>query len=82
MNQRTLKPLKPCPFCGGEAMFVLTEKDSSLFGIGFKFEICCQKGGARLPKQYKMELRLHRNGDVKFTRDDREVAVSEWNMRS
>lgn len=26
MNQKTLKPLKPCPFCGGEAMFLLAEK--------------------------------------------------------
>lgn len=40
MNRKTLKPLKPCPFCGSKARFVAATHNSSRDGVGFDFEIC------------------------------------------
>lgn len=80
MNRKTLKPLKPCPFCGSKARFIAATHNSSHDGVGFDFEICCTECDMQLPERYKIEFYLDRDGDIEFMRDDRELAVSEWNL--
>lgn len=81
MNRKTLKPLKPCPFCGSKARFIAATHHSSHYGVGFDFEICCTGCNMKLPKRYKIEFCFNSNGDIEFMRDDRELAVSDWNLR-
>lgn len=81
MNEKTLKSLNPCPFCGGEARFIAATHNSSHDGVGFDFEICCTECDMQLPGRYKIELCLGKDGEIKFTRDDRELASSKWNLR-
>ena len=54
MNSTSLKPSKPCPFCGSEAIFVWGEKDASYKTIRTFFEFCCKKGGANIHNKYKI----------------------------
>ena len=42
--------LKPCPFCGGNAMFLTITNKSSHSAVGVMFKIKCMKCGTELPK--------------------------------
>lgn len=35
----------------------------------------------QLPERYKIEFYLDQDGNIEFMRDDRELAVSDWNLR-
>lgn len=45
--------LKPCPFCGGKAMFLTITNMSSHSAVGVMFKIKCMKCGTELPKSYE-----------------------------
>lgn len=83
MNLTSLKPLKPCPFCGSEAVFIWAGKDSSheYEKIGADFEIWCKNSGAKIQKKYEIEILLKSDGTIEFLKDERDSAVSDWNMR-
>lgn len=49
------KELKPCPFCGGKAMFFTIVNKSSHSDVGVMFKIKCMKCGTELPKSYECE---------------------------
>ena len=74
--------LKPCPFCGGKAIFHVTTNKMSHYGVGFEFNIICTRCGTRSPKCYEMEISLDNNGEVKTGSDNREKAVKDWNRRA
>ena len=46
--------LKPCPFCGGNAMFLTITNKSSHSAVGVMFKIKCMKCGTELPKSYEI----------------------------
>ena len=50
------KELKPCPFCGGKAMFFTIVNKSSHSDVGVMFKIKCMKCGTELPKSYECEM--------------------------
>lgn len=81
MNSTSLKPSKPCPFCGSEAIFVWGEKDASYKTISTDFEICCKKCGAKIQKKYKIDILLKSDGTMDFLKDERDLAVSDFNVR-
>lgn len=73
--------LKPCPFCGGKAVFQTKSNSSSNRGVGVEFEIECEECGVKLPKRYKVEFSLTETGGINPGHDDRKRAVEEWNQR-
>ncbi len=81
MNSTSLKPLNPCPFCGSEARFIAATHNSSHYGVGFDFEICCTECDMQLLKRYKIEFCLKNDGTIEFLKDERDLAVSDWNVR-
>lgn len=73
--------LKPCPFCGGKAVFRVRSNKSSHYSAGFDFEVKCVNCGAKLPKLYTAEFSLTDNGELKFLKDERVTAIEDWNGR-
>ena len=73
--------LKPCPFCGGKPQLCTLSNSSSHFGVGFEFEIACTSCKIKLPNRFEILLHLEENGELKITKDDREIAVAAWNRR-
>ena len=74
--------LKPCPFCGGEAVFIPKSNDSSNSGFGCDFKIECQGCGASIRERYKVEFRLAGGGFLNSYLDERKRAASVWNRRA
>lgn len=74
--------LKPCPFCGGEAIVELKSIGS---GPGNSFSqdhvVKCKKCGATTGKQY--HTRFYReDGEFKVVEDGYAEAVNDWNHRT
>lgn len=74
--------LKPCPFCGREAVFVIKSHSSSHRDVGFNFFIQCSKCYTRLPQEYSLTLRLDEDGNISTTSDGRKDAEEAWNRRA
>lgn len=77
-----MEELKPCPFCGGKAVFDTVSNLSSHYEVGFEFEIECKNCGAKLPKRYKVKFSLTDSGGINPLYDDRDRAAEEWNKRA
>lgn len=73
--------LRKCPFCGGEAKFVVISKSDSLCDIGYCFTIQCSKCYIKLPREYRVDFKLSDRGSVTTTLDERKIAVNAWNRR-
>lgn len=73
--------LKPCPFCGGQAIFKTISNMADHSNIGFDFGIKCRDCGMTFPKIYVMRLDLDSDGTVVMIDDEREIAVKQWNDR-
>lgn len=74
--------LKPCPFCGGEAKFLV--KVSTERGIirGWNFGIYCSKCDITTPKtNYILEIQLDEMGEIITVIDERPLAIEAWNRR-
>lgn len=75
--------LKPCPFCGGEAMFSKNTYSIRDTSRGWKFGVCCKKCGAKLGKEdYKIEYDFDCFGRIKTVVDERQQAFDAWNRRA
>lgn len=77
-----MNDLKPCPFCGGTAKFLI--KCFSERGItrGWQFGIYCSKCEITTPKtNYQVEVQLNEFGDIVTTNDERDKAIETWNRR-
>ena len=74
--------LKPCPFCGGKAMFLTTTNKSSHSDVVVMFKIKCMKCGTELPKSYECEMYMDQDGSIRTGKDERTKATTDWNRRS
>lgn len=74
--------LKPCPFCGGKAMFLTTTNKSSHSAVGVMFKIKCMKCGTELPKSYECEMYMDQDGGIRTGKDERTKATTDWNRRA
>lgn len=73
--------LKPCPFCGGNAMFFNITNKSSHSAVVVMFKIRCMKCGTELPKSYECEMYMDQEGGIRTGRDERAKATADWNRR-
>lgn len=75
--------LKPCPFCGGPAEYLIQSRTASGPSRGWLFGVKCKRCGAETPRRnYILEVELCPDGEVKFTTDEREKAADAWNRRA
>ena len=74
--------LKPCPFCGGKAMFLTITNKSSHLAVGVMFKIKCMKCGTELPKSYECEMYMDQGGGIRTGKDERTKATTDWNRRA
>ena len=75
--------LKPCPFCGGEAILKQTAygTNNGYARMGFRFE--CQKCGATAPGSHgEVLVALSTNTSIYCAKDDRGKAIEAWNRRA
>lgn len=68
--------LKPCPFCGGNAMFLTITNKSSHSAVGVMFKIKCMKCGIELPKSYECEMYMDQTEE-----SEQERRANESNYR-
>lgn len=75
--------LKPCPFCGGEAVFSTTIADTILEEAEIRFQINCKKCKAETPGASGfITFQLTSRGEVLTPHNDVEKAVDAWNRRA
>ena len=70
--------LKPCPFCGGNAMFLTITQSS----VGVMFKIKCMKCRIEFPKSYECEMYMDQDGGIRTGKDERTKAITDWNRRA
>lgn len=74
--------LKPCPFCGGSAKFLVKTYAERGITRGYSFGIYCTKCALTTPKtNYSIEFQLIDNGELEMTTDERLLAIEAWNRR-
>lgn len=73
--------LKPCPFCGGRAIYKNTLNTSAHQGVGFSYEIKCERCKIKIPNTFKTEFSLDDNGEIITRSDERAQAAELWNRR-
>ena len=75
--------LKPCPFCGGKANFLIKTYMERGVTRGYTFGIYCTKCDITLPKtNYIIEFEMSSDdGKLKVTTDERPQAIEAWNRR-
>ena len=74
--------LKPCPFCGGKATFLVSSTFSRGVVRGWEFRISCTKCGVKTAKtNYRCEVSLQ-NGEIVAETDERPAAIKAWNRRA
>lgn len=77
--------LKPCPFCGEEAIFFT--KVSCPYATGgltrsWEFGVGCLTCGIALPKStYRLSVQMTKDGSIEVIKDDRQEAADAWNRR-
>lgn len=75
--------LKPCPFCGGEAKFLIKCTSERGVSRGYGFGIYCSKCGVTTAKtNYALEFRMGDNGEIEIATDERPLAAEAWNRRA
>lgn len=71
--------LKPCPFCGEKAEFIVKNNVSSHTFVEFDFCIGCSKCNLKLPKRYEIRFKLGEDGQIEVIGTE---AVKDWNRRA
>lgn len=81
MEMTNSREMKPCPFCGGEAIVELKDIGSGPSRMFSQtHEVKCKKCGANTGKQY--HTRFYReDGEFIVLEDGYAQAVSDWNRR-
>ena len=75
--------LKPCPFCGGEAMYFAKCRTERGVIRGWQFGIYCTKCNVTTPKtDYKIEISFDPDGEIREIVSEREEAAKAWNRRA
>lgn len=76
--------LKPCPFCGGEAIIEQTAYGTAdLSSVRLSFAIRCKRCGASAPNACGyIAINLSNNGELNAWHDDRNPATAAWNRRA
>lgn len=76
--------LKPCPFCGGKAIFKATALQKSGDNVGYDFNIECYGCGATLREARGIAyIKLQHDGSATVTNDKSlEIAARAWNRRT
>ena len=74
--------LKPCPFCGGNAMFLTIRNKPLHSDVGVMFKIKCMKCGIELLKSYECEMYMDQDGGIRTGKDERTKAITDWNRRA
>ena len=82
MNEN-LPKLKPCPFCGGEAVFKCCSTGHSGGDISWSYKVHCISCGVEVPSraEFKTTFRIGNDGKISFVNDDRWKAAELWNKR-
>lgn len=71
--------LKPCPFCGGEAILSKTTRHGNGGCDLFTWDIGCGICGAKVPNCGDVAIRD--DGGIRLTQDGRKSVIAEWNER-
>lgn len=75
--------LKPCPFCGGTAIFKQTSYGTAERSVRLGFEVACGKCGATEPQGHgEILIKLSETGSLNPWRDCRAKAAVAWNRRA
>ena len=75
--------LKPCPFCGSEAVYFITGNYNRCVTNGWKFGIKCPNCMVALPKEdFTVTVDLTSSGGILFSTDERKKAADMWNRRA
>ena len=78
-----MNELKPCPFCGGEAVFVTRSIGHGGGCAIFDFQISCTSCEVKVPESYGcIEFYLDEYGEIKALKDGRPKALEAWNRRA
>lgn len=73
--------LKPCPFCGGKAVFFVKSHTTSEMKSYWRIGVYCTKCNLTSPKLYGLTLALGTNAEIKTIEDERQRALDDWNWR-
>lgn len=78
-----MEKLKPCPFCGGEAIL---ERVPHYYGVGIYnladiWTVSCRKCDCKRGPYYS-KIYQDANGEVIVERNGAEKAINEWNTRA
>jgi Lar family restriction alleviation protein len=75
--------LKPCPFCGGKAVFsiqkIFSLDETDL--LSAYIAVRCSECGLRLPGRYRLVVKLTESGDISIS-NDQQGAADAWNRRA
>ena len=74
--------LKPCPFCGGKAVFFVKDHATSGMKSFWRIGVYCTKCNLTSPKLYSLTLALGTNAEIQTIEDERQHAVDDWNRRA
>lgn len=81
-EQMSKTELKPCPFCGGKAVFFVKGHSASEMKSYWHIGVYCTKCNLTSPKLYSLTLALGTNAEIQAIEDERQHAVDDWNRRA
>lgn len=74
--------LKPCPFCGGKAEYILNGVYNYGSSQGWEFGITCTGCRVSLPtKHFVVGVSMNNTGEIVIEKDERDKAARMWNRR-
>ena len=83
VSEQTEQGLKPCPFCGGEAIFLIKTYSATGFNRGWELGVSCRNCKVTTPESnYRLEVGLSDKGELLTIIDERALAIEKWNRRS
>jgi Lar family restriction alleviation protein len=75
--------LKPCPFCGGKAIYVTVQAGPSKEGSYLFYNLRCKSCNAHPPGAYGgIFTTMKENGKVQIEKLGEKEAVEAWNRRA